>query len=341
MGTFDALNRQLEMAHQGLDDGAAQDIVGIELNATMHRQHGRIQPVVVFVQRFDVLVVGRANLADRRNAEGQHVAVGIGRVALEITVQTSLSLSHRQLIIRFGKMIHADEDITRVGQFLDRQRQNLQALLRCWQIGVSNPPLWLEQARQVGIVVDRQTIGVHCQHPFQGPVKTGHGLVRQAVDKIHRHRFEATGARRANHVRRFFLALYTIHGDLHPLVKILHADAHAVETQLSQQGHRRRINLARIDLDRILPTIEHLEVLARLRHQLAHFIMRQEGRRPPTPMQLDHFMLTPLSLQGGTLQSKLLAQVFEVLRATPVILGNDLVTSAVIADGVTEGDVEV
>jgi len=58
-------------------------------------------------------------------------------------------------------------------------------------------------------------------------------------------------------------------------------------------------------------------------------------------MQLDHFMLTPLSLQGGTLQSKLLAQVFEVLRATPVILGNDLVTSAVIADGVTEGDVEV
>ncbi|MPN54476.1 hypothetical protein SDC9_202146 [bioreactor metagenome] len=82
-------------------------------------------------------------------------------------------------------------------------------------------------------------------------------------------------------------------------------------------------------------------MLARLAHQLAHFRMRQEGRRAATPVQLDHLMLAIASFKRGSLHIQLLGQILQILGAAPVILGDDLVTGAVVTDGVTEGDVEV
>src|SRR5574343_556193 len=79
------------MAHQRLDDRATQDVVGRQLDAAEYRQGASIDGVVVLVGCLDVLVVARPNLADRRNTEGEHVAIGVGRIALEITVQAALT----------------------------------------------------------------------------------------------------------------------------------------------------------------------------------------------------------------------------------------------------------
>ena len=40
----------------------------------------------------------------------------LGGIALEVAVQLALTLGHRQLVVRLGEVIHADELITTTGQ---------------------------------------------------------------------------------------------------------------------------------------------------------------------------------------------------------------------------------
>ena len=120
--------------------------------------------------------------------------------------------------------------------------------------------------------------------------------------------------------------------------KSWNADAHAVEAELAKQFNGRHIDLARVDLDRILAAVEQAKMFARRGHQLPHFVMREEGRRAAAPVQLDHVMV---AIQVLALQRQLLRQIFQILGGAPVILGDDLVAGAVIADGVAERDMEV
>lgn len=122
------------------------------------------------------------------------------------------------------------------------------------------------------------------------------------------------------------------------MVEILHPHAHAVEAQLGEQFHRIEIHLARIDLDRILTIGHQRETRAHRLHQLPHLVVRQKGGRAPAKVQLGHL---PAATQMARLQANFLVKIFQVFGRTPVILGDDLVTGAVIADRVTERDVEV
>jgi hypothetical protein len=92
------------------------------------------------------------------------------------------------------------------------------------------------------------------------------------------------------------------------------------------------------DFDRILAAVEQAEVLPGRRHQLAHLVVREEGRRAAAPVQLDDVVR---AVEVLALQVELLGQVLQVLGRAPVILGDDLVAGAVIADGVAERDMEV
>ena len=82
-------------------------------------------------------------------------------------------------------------------------------------------------------------------------------------------------------------------------------------------------------------------MLAGFPHQLSHFIVRQKGRRTAAPMQLDHLVLAIATFQRRSLNIQFLGQILQVLCTAPVILGNDLVASAVVANSVAERDVEV
>ena len=165
--------------------------------------------------------------------------------------------------------------------------------------------------------------------------------MRQAVDQIDRNRLETIGSGGSNDVSRFLFALDTINRNLHAFVKILNTNAHPVETEFAKQCNGCSVDLARVDLDRILAALKQLEMLARLAHQLTHFVMRQEGWRATTPMQLNHFVLTITAFKTGALQRQLFSEIFQVLGATSVILGNDLIAGAVVANRVTKGNVEI
>ncbi len=78
-------------------------------------------------------------------------------------MQPTLALGHGELVVGLGEVIHADEDVTRLGQAADRQRQDLQLGVGRRQVGFTDAPLRLEQRGQVRVVVDRQAVGVELE----------------------------------------------------------------------------------------------------------------------------------------------------------------------------------
>lgn len=88
-------------------------------------------------------------------------------------------------------------------------------------------------------------------------------------------------ARVVDHRQRFGLALDAVDRLLDALVEVLDADAHAVETQFAEQLDGGPIDLARVDLDRVLAAIDQAEMPARRRHQLTHLVVRKKVGVPP------------------------------------------------------------
>ena len=66
--------------------------------------------------------------------------------------------------------------------------------------------------------------------------------------------------------------------------------------------------------------------------------MGEEGGRTAAQVQLKHFPRAP---QAGGLEIDFLFEVFEILGRAAVVLRDDLVAGAVVADRIAEGDVEV
>jgi len=147
-------------------------------------------------------------------------------------------------------------------------------------------------------------------------------------------------ARGVEHGEGFLRRLDAVDGLLHHRVEVLHAEAHAVETELAQQPDRGGIGLARVDLDRVLAlvVIAQGEALAGGVHQTAHLIKVEEGRRAAAPVQL---VDEAVAVHVAGDQIHLLFQQVEVGRGARAILGDDLVAGAVVTDGVAERDVEV
>ena len=78
---------------------------------------------------------------------------------------------------------------------------------------------------------------------------------------------------------------------------------------------------------------------ARHVHQLAHLVVRQERRGTAAPVQLFYGIV--FGIEIARLQRKLPTKVLQVLGRTPVVLGDDLVARAVVADGGAEWQVKI
>ena len=83
------------------------------------------------------------------------IGIALGRVALEVAVQYPFALSNGQLVIRTGKVIHADKLIAGVGQRGDGFLQDIQLLLGRRQIGIFDFALGGKERRQMRVVKDR------------------------------------------------------------------------------------------------------------------------------------------------------------------------------------------
>ena len=99
------------------------------------------------------------------------------------------------------------------------------------------------------IVENRQTIGPHVQHPIQRLGKAFSRLEWQTVDQVDTDRAESTALGRIQHSEGLFFGLDTIDGLLNPLIEILHAQTHAVESDITKQPDGLCRRLARVDLD--------------------------------------------------------------------------------------------
>ena len=192
--------------------------------------------------------------------------------------------------------------------------------------------------RQMRVTVERNAVRRQTQRLFQRRLKAGQGLSGQTIDQIDRHRFEAGITRRQQHIARLLEALNTIHRHLHQRIEILNPQAHAVKAQIGQQMGALRVDRTRINFNGILALGQELEAAAQNAHQPRHFFIGQEGRRAAAPMQLGD---GAGSGQFGHLHVDFAFQVIQITRGFIVILGNDFVTTAVVADLTTEGQMHI
>src|SRR5690606_33374660 len=205
-------------------------------------------------------------------------------------------------------------------------------------IGLLELALGLDQGRPVRIAVQRDPGRRQLGYGIQRTAEALDRLFGQAGDQIHAHRPEALRTGRIDDHRRFLGRLDAIDGLLDLAVEVLHADAHAVEAEFGQHRHRFRIDLARVDLDRVFAVRRQGEMAAYAGHQFAHLRMREEGRRAAAPVQLHDFVR---ALQLRRLHGDFLADILDVLVRVRLVLGDDLVAGAVVANRIAERDMYV
>ena len=167
----------------------------------------------------------------------------------------------------------------------------------------------------------------------------GDRLLRQPVDQVGVDRYEAVRARGVDHRQRLGLGLDPVDGLLHVRVEILDSDRDPVEALLAEERDRVGVDLARIDLDRHFGVGREREARrAARRISVADLVAREERRRAAAPVQL--LDLGPPSTSAPTMRD-LATQVPDVLGRAAMILGDDLVAGAVVADRVAERDMHV
>ena len=164
-------------------------------------------------------------------------------------------------------------------------------------------------------------------------------MQRQAIDQINADRLEATGAGGIDHQPGFFLALDAVDRLLHFRLKILHPYRHAVKAQFGQQAHGVGSDFARVDLDREFAASHQMKVLANRRHQPGELGVVQKRGCAAAKMQLRHLAHT--ASHRLCVQSQLFFDIIQVCICFGAILGDHLVTSAVVADGVAKRQMHI
>ncbi len=116
--------------------------------------------IVIHLQLFLILRIGIAQHTDGRDAQPQQIAITLRGITLEIAVQRTFPLRLSQLIVRFGKMIHADVEVALRGQVFDGFLQHRQFFRRRWQQLFLDFVLSGKTGWQVRVVEHRQAIGL-------------------------------------------------------------------------------------------------------------------------------------------------------------------------------------
>ena len=89
-----------------------------------------------------------------------------------------------QWIVRAGKMIHTDVNVSGLTEAFDGRSQDIQFLLAAWQLRLKNTALWKKEVRQVGVVKYAEPVWTHLQQTVQGGCETRSGLQRQSIDQV-------------------------------------------------------------------------------------------------------------------------------------------------------------
>ena len=101
----------------------------------------------------------------RRFADGGHAratrfAVGVSGVALEVALQQAFAQGDGEFVVRFGEMVHADEDVAGFAEAAHGVLQDVEFFFAGRDGGCVDAPLGFEDVRQVGVVVEGEAVGV-------------------------------------------------------------------------------------------------------------------------------------------------------------------------------------
>ena len=129
-----------------------------------------------------------------------------------------------------------------------------------------------------------------------------------------------------------------MHCLLHFGIKVLHAKTQPVKAQLGQQCKTLCINGAGVHLDRVFTPRCQREAALEHGHQLSQARIGEEGGCASAQVQLTHHL--PYATVRGV-QVDLAAQVAQVDIGSVMVLGDDLVAGAVVAQGFAKRDVHV
>ena len=329
---------QGETAHQILDDIAAQKVVLIELVAAHDGQVSCIERGIVGVDVAFVLGVGAADFADGGYADGNQIAVRVGRVALEVALEEAFFEGDGKFVIGFGEVVHTDEDIAAFGQGLDAVLQHIEFFFATGNGFGIDTALRLEDMRQMGIVIKGKAVGIERQDSVNGGFDAFGGLVRQAVNQIDADGFESGFAGGIDDFFGFVVALDAVDCCLHFRVKVLNTDTHAVETEFAQFEDSFAADFARVDFDGVFAVGNQLEVFTNHVEDAFELVVAQECGRAAAEVELRELVS---STQMRCQQFHFFFQILDIGIGTAFVFGNDFVAAAVIADGIAEGDVDV
>lgn len=235
-------------------------------------------------------------------------------------------------------MIHADIAVSVCGEAADRVKHDFDLGESRRQIGVKDHALGLEVIREMRVVVERDTVRRHFDHLIDRLREALSGLFRKTVNEIHIDGMEACGPGIVHGVTHKLVGLDTVHRLLHIGVQILDAKAHAVEAKLSQLLNLILRAAAGIHFDREFTALLQRETGADDGHHALQFFIREESRRSAAKMQL---------LNLGVARKMLLYEIgflrdnVKIARGAVMITRHDLIAATVVADIITERNMNV
>ncbi|MNF49977.1 hypothetical protein D3C84_312620 [compost metagenome] len=264
----------------------------------------------------------------------------MGRIPLEIALQRAMGAGQCQLVIRQGEMVHADVDITGLGQTANGQFEQLQLALRRWHVLRANQPLRAHHLRQMRITVGSNPVRAQGNDLGKGDVETLHRLQGQAVNQIDADRLELRLARRRDQRINLRFTLLAIDRRLDVGIEVLHAKAQAIEAQLAQRMDLFAADGARVDLDGKLMVVAvvHVECLVQAIHQVGQLFLGQIRRCAPAQMQLRKLAR---AVEQSGLHGDFTLEVGQVFDGPMGFLGNDFVAGAVVTKAFAERNVDV
>ena len=190
------------------------------------------------------------------------------------------------------------------------------------------------------VVEDRQTLRSNRNHFGQGARETAAGLARQTIDQIQTDGTKTCVTRVLNRAESHRLALNAIDRHLHIGIKILHAEADAIETQCAQMGQGAGRAGTRVDFYGELAVGPDFaaEAVGQHAHQLRGLVMVEKSGRATTPMHLAHHALRVV--ECGLLPN-LAGQRVEIGDGMGAIACHHLVAAAVETHRCTERNVHI
>ncbi len=162
--------------------------------------------------------------------------------------------------------------------------------------------------------------------------------MRQTVNQIDADGFESGFAGGIDDFFGFVVALDAVDCCLHFGIKVLNADAHAVETEPAEHEDSFAADFARVDFDGVFAAGDKLEMFAYHAEYAFDLVVAQESRRTAAEVQLRELM--PSAQMRGE-QLHFFFKVFDVGIGAAFVFGDDFIAAAVVTDGVAEGDVDI